>query len=173
MMRRIVAVGMSVVLLFGSQALASRSEINRKTPPRISLRYQGEVVQRARPFTFCWAYSNGDGTGTGMCADGFPRYPEPAEVQSPARLTLRIHYPAKPEEWFLHAYREVVRHEHRDEPVGNPETIPFKLRAKRVRGKIRAWDVVFRVEEPLRDYYLDTGGQLRQGDAFYALHVQT
>ena len=108
-----------------------------------------------------------------MCADGFPRYPRAVRVPEGSRLVLRIHYPAKPERWFVNAYRAIVRHEHYDETVGDAERIPYKLRPHRVQGTIRAWQLIFRVEEPMRHYYLDTGGDLRQGDAFYSLHVRT
>lgn len=146
---------------------------NRPSPPHLSLRYKGEVIQRARPFTFCWSYAEPDGSGYGICADGFPRYPRAARVDAPARLTLRIHYPAKPSEWDLTAYRAIVRRDYADEPRGPGEEIAYKLRPHRSGGIIRAWDLVFRLDQPLRHYYLDTGGQLRQGDAFYTLHVRT
>ena len=172
-MRKLIAIVVSATLLLGVQAAAAGSDVNRKRPPEISLRHQGEVVQRARPFTFCWSYANDDNTGTGMCADGFPRYPRAALVEASDRLVLRIHYPAKPEAWFLRAYRAIIRHEHYDEPVGEAQRIPFKMRPYRVDGKVRAWNLIFRVEEPNRHYYLDTGGDLQQGDAFYALHIRT
>lgn len=147
---------------------------NRRTPPRVSVVYKGDVIQRVRPYTFCWSYrSYDDGGGTGMCADGFPYYPEAAPVDAGSRLKLRIGYRAKPGEWFLRAHRVVVEHEGWHEPVGPSETIPFRLRPHRVDGVVKAWDLVFRVAEPARHYYLDTGGQLKQGDAFYALHVRT
>ena len=170
-MRRL-AVLMTIAGLVLVAAQAGAREPNRKSPPRLSLRYQGEVVQRARPFTYCWSYTEGGG-GTGMCADGFPRYPHAAQVQAPTKMVLRVHYPGKPAGWFLNAYRAIVRHEHYDEPVGSSEEVPFRLRPHRVDGTTKAWDLVFRLTEPGRHYYLDTGGDLRQGDAFYALHART
>lgn len=171
-MRRLAVLMMIAgVVLVAAQAGAQVGP-NRKSPPRLSLRYQDEVVQRARPFTYCWTYTEGGG-GTGTCADGFPRYPRAVQVEAPAKMVLRIHYPAKPTEWFLNAYRAIVRHEHYDETVGSSEEIPFRLRRHRVDGTTKAWELVFRLTEPARHYYLDTGGDLRQGDAFYALHART
>jgi hypothetical protein len=108
-----------------------------------------------------------------MCSDGFPDYPAAARVSAPARLVLRIHYPAKPRRWFVHAYRAVNSEDGWTSPVGPRESIPFRLKPHRVQGEVKAWDVVFRVTEPLRHYYLDTGGDLAQGDVFYGLHVRT
>lgn len=172
-MRRLIVVATTIGALLVAGQAGAGSGVNRKSPPRLSLRYQGDVVQRATPYTYCWSYSSDDGTGTGMCADGFPRFPRAARVPEGSRLVLRIHYPAKPERWHLFASRAIVRHEHYDETVGNRERIPFKLRPHRVEGKITAWQLIFRVDEPLRHYYLETGGDLRQGDAFYTLHVRT
>ena len=172
-MRKLIGVVVAATLLLGAQGALAGTEVNRKRPPRLTLRYQGEVIQQARPFTYCWSHANDDGTGTGVCADGFPRYPKAAQVEAPARLVLRIHYPAKPEGWFLRAYRAIVRHEHYDETVGEGYKIPFKMRPHKVNGKVYAWNLIFRVEEANRHYYLDTGGDLRQGDAFYALHLRT
>jgi hypothetical protein len=172
-MRRVIVAGVALGVLFGAVHAAAGPQADRRSPPRLSLRADGEVVQQARPFVYCWSYSNGDGTSTGMCADGFRRYPKAAQVESGARMVLRIHHPGKPDEWFLNAYRATVRHKYYDEPVGDPEEIPFKLRAHRRNGKVTAWDLVFRLDEPMRHYYLDTGGYFEQGDAFYALHAQT
>jgi hypothetical protein len=172
-MRRLIGLAIVLALVGSSQAALAGGGSSQKRPPHLSLRYEGDVVQRDRPFTYCWSYSTGDGEATGMCADGFPRFPRAAEVESPTRLSIRVHYPYKPERWFLNAYRAIVRREHYDEPVGDPEKLDFKLRPHRVNGEVKAWDLIFRVTEPMRHYYLETGGDLRQGDAFYALHVKT
>jgi hypothetical protein len=148
--------------------------VNHRRPPRVALRYQGEVVQRATPYTYCWSYTYPDNSGIGMCADGFPSYPEAASVSAPSRLVLRVPYPAKPRKWFINAYRAVNSSPSGwDSPVGPREEIPFRLKPHRVQGEVKAWDVLFRVAEPLRDYYIDTGGLLEQGDVYYALHVRT
>ena len=149
------------------------SRVNRRHPPRVALRYQGEVVQRAAPYTYCWSYSYPDNSGIGECADGFPDYPAAVRVTAPARFVLRIHYPAKPHRWFLHAYRAVTTEGGWTRPVGPRESIPFRFKPHRVRGEVKAWNVVFHVTEPLRHYYFDTGGDLAQGDVFYGLHVRT
>jgi len=107
------------------------------------------------------------------CADGFPNYPDPVEVTAPGRVVIRISYPARPERWFVEAYRLIEEKEHYDDGIGPAEPIDFRLKPHRVDGKVRAWDVVFRVAEPLRHYYIDTGGDLAQGDAFYSFHVET
>ena len=172
-MRKAILFWITAAMLLVATQAGAASGPNRKSPPDISMRYQGDVVQTARPYTYCWGHSNGDGTGTDECMAGFPRYPRAAKVEAPARLRLRIHYPVKPQDWFLKAYSAIVRHEHYDETVGEAEKIPFRLRPHRVNGKVRAWDLVFRLEEPSRHYYFDTGGDLAQGDAFYALHART
>ena len=172
-MRRIALIGGLLACVVGAGNVAgAASAAQRRTPPRVAMIYKGEVVQRVQPYTFCWSYSYGGGA-TGMCADGWPEYPEPAQVEEGSRLRLRIRYPVKPDRWFLHAYRAVVNEDGRDETVGPPEALEFRLKPHRVDGDVRAWDVVFRVDEALRHYYLSTGGDFPQGDAFYALHAQT
>ena len=172
-MRKALVLTLLSVLVLSASASADVTGPNKRKPPNLRLVYKGEVVQRAQPYTFCWSTQDPDGGGVGMCADGFPRYPKAVKVDAPTRLTIRIPYPAKPSEWYLRAHRAIVRHDYWDEPVGPAEEIPFKLKPRRVDGKIRAWRVVFRVEEPARHYYLDTGGILKQGDAFYTLHVKS
>lgn len=172
-LRRLFVVALVACLLAPLAGAVAGERVNRRRPPRVALRYHGEVVQRVAPYTYCWSYTYPDNSGVGMCADGSPSYPEAAEVSAPARLVLRIPYPAKPHRWFLHAYRAVSDEGGWTRPVGPRESIPFRLRPRRVQGEVRAWDVVFRVTEPLRDYYLDTGGDLAQGDVFYGLHVRT
>ncbi len=172
---RLVLATTVVLLLVAQGAYAGPrpgSGPNRRRPPTLALIYKGEAVQRAKPWTYCWSYTFRDGSGVGQCADGFPNYPDAAQVDAPARLVIRIPYPTAPENWFLHAYRVVRDGEDYDESIGPAEPIGFEMRSRRAQGK-RVWDVVFRVEEPLRDYYIDTGGDLAQGDAFYSFHVGT
>ena len=170
-MRR-VAIVVLLVTIAASSPAAARTQVNRRRPPRIAVLFHGDVLQRATPYTFCWSYSNGDGTGTGMCADGFPDWPRAASVPLGGRVTIRIHYPLKPERWRISAYRAVTRDGDFEEPVGDPERIDYRLHRHRVDGQVRAWDLIFRVDEMPRDYYIDTYGDLRQGDAYYALHVR-
>jgi hypothetical protein len=168
----------SILLLVGLVALSSvpasaGSSPNEARPPRIRLVYKGEVIQKAAPYTYCWSRSNPDGTGEGLCADGLTRYPDPVSISAPTKLVIRIPYRAKPTEWYLVAYRSIIRRQYRDEPVGPEEKIPFRLRPHRVNGVVRAWKVVFNLDEPLRHYYLETGGDLAQGDVHYTLHVRS
>ena len=173
-MRKLMGVVLAAVLLASAiSAAAATDGLNRKQPPRLRLLHKGEIVQRSHPWSYCWSYSTSDGGGTGMCADGFPRYPRAARVNAPARLVLRIPYQAEPQRVDLTAHRLIVRHEGWDESVGRGEDIAYRLKPHRERGHITAWDVIFRVTEPLRHYYLDVDARLRQGDAAYALHLRT
>lgn len=172
-MRRIFILALIAGLIAASPIGSAATTVNRRHPPRAALIHKREVVQRARPYTYCWGYTTAGGGGHGTCADGAPGYPKPASVDAGARLAIRIRYPAKPRDWFLQAHRAVVDRDGWHETVGPAERIPFRLKPHRVDGVVRAWDLVFRLEEPLRHYYIDTGGELKQGDAYYALHVQT
>lgn len=172
-LRRTLLVACLATGLIAAGHSAQTAEANRRTPPRVSMIYKGEVVQRVRPYTFCWSYGSYDGGASGMCADGSPHYPKAARIEAGSRVRLRIGYPAKPGGWFLEAHRAVVEHEGWHEPVGPVEEIPFRLKPHRVDGVVKAWDLVFRLDEPVRHYYLNTGGDLRQGDAFFALHART
>lgn len=169
---RVLIAAILSCLVIGNYVGLAAEVSQRRRPPSVALIYRGDVLQRARPYTFCWGYTTSDG-GTGMCADGWTDYPEAADVEAGSRLRLRIGYPHKPGRWFIEAHRAIVEEDGRDEAIGPSEEIPFRLKPHRVGGVVKAWDFIFRLEEPLRHYYLNTGGRLRQGDAFYALHVQT
>ncbi len=174
-MRKILAT--AVVLLLTSQGAFAhrRAEAgpNRRRPPTLRLIYKGEVLQRARPWTYCWSYTFKDGSGVGTCADGMPNYPEAAEVDAPARIAIRIPYPARPTNWFVEAYRLIEEKDGYDDGVGPAEPIDFRIKPHRTPSGSRVWDVVFHVIEPTRHYYIDTGGDLSQGDAFYSFTVET
>src|SRR5687768_10281835 len=114
-MRRIAIIAGFLACLVGAANVAGAGTApQRRTPPRVAMIYRGDVVQRVQPYTFCWSYADGDGA-TGMCADGWPDYPRPAQVEAGSRLRLRIRYPVRPDEWFLHAYRAVVNESGREE----------------------------------------------------------
>jgi hypothetical protein len=158
--------------VYPSLDAASSERVNRKSPPRIDVVLRGERIQSARPYTYCWSYSYGDG-GVGMCGDGFWQFPRAARVHSPARIRLRINYPVKPREWYIDAYRAVVRHQGWHEAIGPRERITYHWAPHRSHGRIVAWDAILKVTESMRHYYIDTGGYLAQGDAYYTLHLRT
>jgi hypothetical protein len=172
-MRRLLTT-LAILLLCASIAPAAQGhQANRRRPPTLFVVHKSDMIQRASPYTYCWSRTTRDGGGIGMCADGFPQYPEPAEVGSKNRVIVRIAYPVKPEEWFLEAHRLITESSSGDQAMGPGEPIDYKLKPHRERGQVVAWDLVFRLDEPLRHYYIDTGGDLAQGDAFYALHLET
>lgn len=171
-MRKWLLVAIVGALALSANLAGATQGPNRRNPPRVALVHKREVVQRARPWTYCWGYTTGK-WGISECADGMPRFPKAVVVDAPTKLTIRIPYPVKPRDWEIGAYRQIERHEGWDETIGPAEELDYKMRPYRVQGDIKGWNATFTVTEDLRHFYLETGGDLRQGDVIYSLHART
>ena len=171
-MRKLMIAGVLGALLIPIGTARADHDLNRRNPPRVRLMHQGEVVQRASAWSYCWSYST-DEWGVGQCADGFPSYPAAAAIEGPDRVVLRIPYSAKPKRLGIIAYRKIRREGGWDEPIGRGERLEHTLKPHRVQGHVSAWDAIFRLDNDGRHYYLDVNTRLYQGDPSYALHAPT
>lgn len=171
-MRKMLIVGVLGALLVPIGAARADHDLNRKNPPKVRLMHQGEIVQSASSWSYCWSYST-DEWGVGQCSDGMPSYPRAAVIEGPDRVTLRIPYSAEPERLGIIAYRKIKREYGWDEPVGRGERLQYTLKPHRVKGHVSAWDAIFTLEEDDRHYYLDVNARLYQGDPSYVLHART
>ena len=153
-------------------APASASTAPRHGPPAIAAVYKHDVVQRTSPYSFCWTYTTAHG-GYGICADGTTTFPPAATVHAPARVIVRVRSAAEPKHWSVTASSKIRHYRGFDTLVGGHD-LAFRLAPHRVRGAITAWDLVLRLPQRHRDYYIETGGSFVGGnDAFYRLHLQT
>ncbi|MGI8407882.1 MAG: integrin alpha, partial [Actinomycetota bacterium] len=141
---------------------------NMPRPPDATLR-SGNTRQRGAVISYCWSQSFSNGTGVGTCADGIriePRRAEPARTGAPARI--RIHSRYRPDKINLRFYRAVRS----GYPSGESTRPRLRIEAHRKDGRIRAWDVVFRLPNreghlyPLMDAQWD-----QHGSAPYDWHL--
>jgi hypothetical protein len=173
-MRRLLLVAATAIGLVASSPSpwAGAGPASSGGPPRLAVVYRHGVIQRASPYTFCWNYDSGGGTGYGLCADGTRGYPSAVSVHAPTRVAIRIRSTDRPRRWFMSAAPRVRHHSYWDEPIGSTK-LPFRLVPHRVQGQITGWDAIVRLTEPDRDYYIDAGGYFPRGDAWYTLHLHT
>lgn len=105
------------------------------------------------------------------------RFPKTDSVATGAKLRVRVSKSQRPDLFRVAAYRTVDKN---GDPSGEARMLKRTLERVVVDGKTVAWDVVFSVNRPQRDYYLVTGGfwQDREGCgrdqfAYWSFHVKT
>lgn len=105
------------------------------------------------------------------------RFPETDSVAAGANLRVRIFKAQRPDSFFVAAYREV---DENGEPAGEAQMLKRTLGRVVRDGKTVAWDAVFSVNRPSRDYYLISGGLWHDTEgcdadqfAYWSFHVKT
>jgi hypothetical protein len=105
------------------------------------------------------------------------RFPEADTVAAGAKLRVRVSKAQRPDSFEIAAYRAV---DENGEPSGEARLLGRTLERVVVDGKTVAWDAVFSVKNPGRDYYLVSEGHWQDregcgGDqfAFWSFHVET
>jgi hypothetical protein len=162
-----------VIILLAAMAIAlvafggvAYSQDHR--PPKTVL-YEGERdLQTGRLGSYCWSGPS----GPGQCVDVAElRYSTADSIRAGSTLHVRIFKAQRPERFSISTYREV------DEwgfPAGETLRLETSLRRVVEDGRTVAWDVLFRVNEPGRHYYLNAFGVWDgAGDASWNFHVKT
>jgi hypothetical protein len=105
------------------------------------------------------------------------RFPEADSVPAGSGLSLRVSKAQRPDSFELAAYKAL---DENGEPAGEGRLLNRTLERVVKGGRTVAWDAVFSVKNPGRDYYLVGEGHWRdsegcRGDqfAFWSFHVQT
>ena len=105
------------------------------------------------------------------------RFPETDAVAAGAKLRVRVSKTQRPDSFEIAAYRALDKD---GEPSGEARLLSRTLERVVVNGKTVAWDAVFSVKNPGRDYYLISEGHWKDrqdcgGDqfAFWSFHVET
>ena len=125
-----------------------------------------------------WHYPSGDNECTNETTFYRTRFPETDRVAAGAKLRVRVSKVQRPDSFFMGAYREV---DENGEPSGEARMLKRTLERVVVDGKTVAWDTVFSVNRPNRDYYLVTGGLWKDREgcggneqfAYWSFHVKT
>ncbi len=104
-------------------------------------------------------------------------YPEVDRVAAGSELRVRILKSQRPDSFSVAAYPRI---DEKGNPSGEGRRLERKLERVVRDGKTVAWDAVFSVNRPSRDYYLITEGHWQdtqgcEGDqfAYWSFHVQT
>ena len=161
-----VAVAVAVMGLVGVQE-AAKAAPDRANPPKTVLKKGERFLQRGKLRTHCWG-----GRCVDFLAPEVSDFPHVDRVKAGKRLHIRIHYRERPTGTDLDRLRVVQR---RGERVLRG-SMPIGHHLKPVRtadGRIKAWDVYFKLRTPGRHYYLTFGGWWDAGDAFWLFHLKT
>ena len=175
-----VATALATLAVFAAEARASEASFGRY-PPNAVLMKGDTAIQKGLGGSTCWSYWNeAKDSGVGYCADTLYMFPRSgASLRAGTRLHIRLGKPERPEDFTITAYKGFDKEE--KWPIGKGRRLDTNLRPVERDGKTVAWNVFFRVNEPGRDYYLDTFALWKQvpnthissGDATYFFHVRT
>ena len=162
-MRRVGTVSLlvAVAMLIGGVSQALLDE-----PPDAHLRHDGVPIQRAFEMARCWPGEDG---GMG-CSETRPvDWPSADSVDPGDRLRLRVDWKRKPRKIHIDDYKE-VRND--GSPVGKGKDLAHKLIPVWRDGKIRAWNIKFRVFGE-RHHYVKVIVNWNAGIGVYGTHVKT
>ena len=105
------------------------------------------------------------------------RFPETDTVRAGSKLRVRVSKAQRPDSFEVAAYRALDKE---GEPSGEARLLSRSLERVVVDGKTVAWDAVFSVKNPGRNYYLVSEGHWQDKEgcnadqyAFWSFHVQT
>ncbi len=105
------------------------------------------------------------------------RFPEADSVAAGTKLRVRIFKSQRPDSFSVWAYRAV---DENGEVTGEAQTLKRTLERVVRDGKTVAWDAVFTVNRPSRDYYIISGGLWQDTEgcdqaqfAYWSFHVKT
>ena len=166
MQRMIILLAVMAIALAALGGVAYSQQGHR--PPKTVL-YEGQrELQTGRLGSYCWFGP----PGGGRCADVAKlRYPAADSVRAGSTLYVRVLKTQRPERFSISAYRKV------DEwgfPTGKTRRLESSLRRVVRDGRTVAWEVLFRVNEPERHYYLNAFEVWEgAGDASWTFHVMT
>ncbi len=105
------------------------------------------------------------------------RFPETDKVAAGAEMRVRVSKAQRPDSFVIGAYRAV---DENGQPTGEARMLKRRLERVVVDGETVAWDAVFSVNRPSRDYYLiaeghwqDEGGCGADQFASWSFHLKT
>ncbi len=105
------------------------------------------------------------------------RFPEADRVAAGSKLRVRVSKEQRPDSFEVAAYRTL---DEEGEPGGEGRLLKRLLKPVVVDGQTVAWDAVFSVNRPSRDYYLVAGGHWQDSEgcqneqfAHWSFHVKT
>jgi len=124
-----------------------------------------------------WDQLTGDDECLNLSTIYRTRFPETDRVAAGSRLRVRVSKAQRPDSFQVAAYRTV---DEEGEPSGEGRLLKRSLEPVTVDGRTVAWDAVFSVNRPGRDYYLISEGRWQDSEgcqneqfASWSFHVET
>jgi hypothetical protein len=150
-------------------AFAPQASAEQTRPPDVVL-HTGVTHQEGRLGSYCWAYSTGNGTGVGVCADATRSWPPAKEARRADPASILIHRRERPRELDLSAWRKVDPDT--AEPIGPSRRVQFTLHPRFRNGERVAWTADFTLSRSPGHYYLNMFARWSPGDASYRFHLR-
>ena len=165
--------------LFGVLLLASgpAQAHDHRIPETVLKKGARELQTGTRVFESSWNAPAGANECVNQSVIYRTRFPETDAVAAGSKLRVRVSKAQKPDSFKIAAHRTLDKD---GEPSGEARLLSRTLQRVVVDGKTVAWDAVFSVKNPGRDYYLVSEGHWQdregcRGDqfAFWSFHVRT
>lgn len=164
---------LGILLLASGQAYAHDHQV----PDTVLKKGAKELQTGTRVFESSWNATAGGNECVNESVIYRTRFPEADTVAAGSKLRVRISKRQKPDSFEIAAYRAL---DEEGEPGGEARLLKRTLERVVVDGKTVAWEAVFSVKNPGRDYYLISEGHWQDregcgGDqyAFWSFHVET
>jgi hypothetical protein len=165
-------------VVLGAQGPASAHD--HQIPRTVLMKGAKELQRGVKVVDSAWSYYVGGDyvTQTNVYAWGFPKEDR---VAAGSKLRIRILKTQKPDTFNITAYPKAVLNNGYWEPSGEERLLRSSLKPVVQDGQTVAWDAVFYVNRPDRDYYLVSEGHWQDvegpsGDdqwAHWSFHVKT
>ena len=177
--RMVVLLAAAAVALVGIVLIAQRpvSAHDHQVPNTLLMKGAKELQAGTRVVESSWHQPSGPNECVNESVIYSTRFPETDRVAAGSKLRVRIFKSQRPDSFEIAAYRAV---DENGEPSGEGRILNRSLERVVRDGKTVAWDAVFFVNRPGRDYYLISEGhwQDREGCgadqfAYWSFHVKT
>ena len=175
--RKLVVVLLAAMTLglLGAQAPAQAHD--HQIPKTVLKKGAKELQAGTRVMESSWDQLTGDDECLNVSTIYRTRFPEADRVATGSKLRVRVFKSQRPDSFEVAAYRTV---DENGEPSGQGRLLKRSLKPVVVDGRTVAWDAVFSVNRPDRDYYLVSEGRWQdsegcQNDQFahWSFHVKT
>ncbi len=187
--RALVLLGAMVVALMGVVVVTQEpaSAHDHLIPKTVLMKGANELQTGRLVVDSSWTQPAGGGefvTQTASYSWGWPEVdrsgvPKADRVAAESRLRVRIYKKQQPDTFSIMAYPKVVQNGDYWEPSGQGRLLRSSLKPVVQDGRTVAWDAIFYVNRPDRDYYLVSEGHWKdvQGSgadqwAHWSFHVR-
>ncbi len=167
-----MALGLLAILMASGQVYAHDHQIPHTVLKKGANELQaGTLVKESS-----WDQLTGDDECLNLSTIYRTRFPEADRVAAGSKLRVRVSKAQRPDSFEVAAYRKV---DEEGEPSGEGRLLKRSLKPVTVDGRTVAWDPVFSVNRPGRDYYLvgegrwqDSEGCQNEQFASWSFHVK-